>query len=79
MDGTDINSIHISEELELIATADDFGQVRLLKYPTYSTRPKKAKYAGHCSHVTNVRFSYDGTRLFSAGGGDLTLFQWKIS
>lgn len=34
-------------------------------------------FAGHSSHVTNIRFSYDDRYVISAGGADLCLFQWK--
>jgi WD40 repeat protein len=36
-----------------------------------------AAFKGHASHVGDVRFSADDRRVFSAGGHDRTLFQWK--
>ena len=33
----------------------------------------------HSSHVTKVRFSKDNTYLFSTGGNDTTVMQWKIN
>lgn len=33
-DGTDINAVARSHSMRLLATADDFGQVNLFRYPT---------------------------------------------
>jgi WD40 repeat protein len=79
MDGSDINSIHVSQNLGVIACGDDRSHVRLVKYPTITTNPVKVDYQGHCSHVTNVRFSSDSTKLYSAGGADLSVIQWKVT
>ncbi|VDO93746.1 unnamed protein product [Schistosoma margrebowiei] len=34
-------------------------------------------YNGHSSHVTNVTFLYDGSRLISIGGKDTAVLQWE--
>jgi microtubule-associated protein-like 6 len=33
---------------------------------------------GHSSHVTNIRFTKDQTRLISIGGADHAIFQWRF-
>ena len=33
---------------------------------------------GHSSHVTNVRFNKDKTRVLSIGGADHAIFQWRF-
>ena len=35
-------------------------------------------FAGHSSHVTNVQFLYDDSRLLSSGGKDSAVFQWQV-
>jgi microtubule-associated protein-like 6 len=35
-------------------------------------------YKGHASHVTNVRFSSDGSTIITTGGNDKCVFQWKV-
>jgi hypothetical protein len=35
-------------------------------------------YAGHSSHVVNIRFSHDGRRVISVGGNDQAVFQWRV-
>lgn len=78
MDGTDINALDVSFSTNLIATADDRGLVRLLNYPAVAEPSASVAARGHSSHVTNVKF-VDGTRaVLSAGGYDLTVFQWRV-
>jgi microtubule-associated protein-like 6 len=77
-DGTDINACDVNFKNGLLASVDDFGDVNLFSYPTVKTHPKRENYIGHCSHTTNVRFTSDGTYLLSAGGADMTVFQWKV-
>mmetsp|Transcript_786 Transcript_786/g.1222 ORF Transcript_786/g.1222 Transcript_786/m.1222 type:complete len:623 (-) Transcript_786:230-2098(-) len=76
-DGTDINAIDTFGEL--VATADDLGRVSLGRYPTLKNSWPMKRYYGHCSHVTNVRFSCSGSHVFSTGGADLCVFQFKIN
>eukprot|EP01119_Soliformovum_irregulare_P013844 TRINITY_DN3722_c0_g1_i1.p1 TRINITY_DN3722_c0_g1~~TRINITY_DN3722_c0_g1_i1.p1 ORF type:complete len:1927 (-),score=428.61 TRINITY_DN3722_c0_g1_i1:16-5796(-) len=75
-DGTDINSTDRAHSGDILATGDDFGYVRLFKYPCPEGAAGK-KFAGHSAHVTTVRFSYDDNYLLSVGGGDASIFQWK--
>jgi WD40 repeat protein len=36
-------------------------------------------YGGHSSHVTNVSFLQDDSRLISTGGRDTSVMQWALS
>jgi WD40 repeat protein len=81
-DGTDINhcdvsSAHHADGYQLLATADDFGMVKLFRYPSPAEPAKALTLRGHSSHVTKVKFGGDGV-LFSTGGNDTTVIQWKI-
>jgi len=80
-DGTDVNSCSISGELKadyrVIATGDDSQNVCLFRYPAMSQKCPFKTFSGHASHVTRVRFSPDNTLLFSTGGLDDSIFQWK--
>ena len=40
---------------------------------------KCKQYIGHSAHVTNVRFSNDGSKLVSTGGGDMGVMVWSHS
>ncbi|XP_051899976.1 echinoderm microtubule-associated protein-like 2 isoform X1 [Pristis pectinata] len=77
-DGTDINAVCRSTDDQLLATADDFGKVNLFSYPCSQPRAPSHKYSGHSSHVTNVAFLHDNTRLISIGGKDTSVIQWSV-
>ena len=63
-----------------MATADDRGLVNVFKYPVPVDSPAKPVTGkGHSSHVTKVRFSKDDSYLYSVGGNDTTVMQWKIT
>ncbi|XP_046557934.1 echinoderm microtubule-associated protein-like 2 isoform X13 [Haliotis rubra] len=77
-DGTDINNCTRSHKQHLVATGDDFGKVNLFKYP--SCQPKSSSHVckGHSSHVTDVGFLFDDSRLISTGGRDMSIIQWEV-
>ena len=72
-DGSDINNIDRSKSNKVIATVDDFGLVKLFKYPCIKKNSGFNSYRGHSSHVTCCRFlpGY----LISTGGNDKAIFQ----
>ncbi|XP_046384237.1 echinoderm microtubule-associated protein-like 2 isoform X2 [Ischnura elegans] len=77
-DGTDINNCDRSHDGSLMATADDFGKVKLYSYPVCQPKSLCHTYGGHSSHVTNVNFLVDDTRLISSGGADTSIMQWML-
>lgn len=79
-DGTDINSVDRSHNGSFLATADDFGQVKVFNYPcvTQTPRPRFVAGNGHSSHVTNVRWSLDDSYMLTTGGNDRTVLQWRV-
>ena len=74
MDGSDINSVDRAPNFRVQATADDFGYVKLFKYPCPVEKSGFTCYAGHSAHVTKVRFHHKLDYLFSTGGGDKAIF-----
>ncbi|CAM9091671.1 unnamed protein product, partial [Phaeothamnion confervicola] len=62
----------------VVATADDFGRVKLFRWPCVEKGARCVEYCGHSSHVTNVRWLSGGAgRLVSVGGNDRCIFQWR--
>ena len=56
-DYTDVNSTCRSMSRQVLATGDDFGKVKLFKYPCVIEHSLAKEYMGHSSHVTKVKFS----------------------
>jgi len=76
LDYTDVNTTDRSRNGTLLATGDDFGQVKLFKYPCVKEQAGFNDYYGHSSHVTGVKFTANDTFLVSAGGNDKTVMVW---
>lgn len=68
-DGTDINAIDRcrTKPYTFLASADDFGRVRVLRYPCVEPNSAFNEYSGHSSHVTCVRWTARDTHLISTG------------
>merc|ERR1719414_562708 len=77
-DGTDINGIDRSHDYNFVATADDFGKVKLFNYPCYTPKAAHKTGMGHSSHVTRVRFLPDNKTVRSLGGQDSSILFWEI-
>eukprot|EP00976_Prorocentrum_cordatum_P082504 1184839-Prorocentrum_minimum.AAC.8 len=65
------------ESIRNYVCGDDRGLVSLYRYPALGGKGRI--YGGHSSHVTTVRFSPDGKRLYSAGGADTCVCEWVVS
>ena len=77
-DTNDINALDVNFQQGVCVTGDDFGLVKLFKFPTFKRGSKFKKYMGHSAHVTNVRFTCDLKRVITVGGADHAVFQWKF-
>jgi len=78
-DKGDINCTDLSHHGSTLATGDDFGYVKLYKFPCLEKFTKGKKFVGHSAHVTKVRFSHDDKYLFSTGGDDCCVFVWRCA
>lgn len=83
-DGTDINAVARSTNqhpggYHLLASADDKSLVKVFRYPCIKKGSEFVTGRGHSSHVTTTRWSYDDQYIFSTGGEDNCVFQWKVS
>ena len=87
MDGSDINYVDRSPSKKVIATADDFGKVKVFTYPSVLDNSSFSSYSGHSSHVTSLKWAsfYRNPKdkkpssddvLLSLGGNDKCVFQW---
>ncbi|GMF20140.1 unnamed protein product [Phytophthora lilii] len=77
-DGTDVNAVARNSREDLLVTSDDFGLVKLYRYPCVAKNASSVDYRGHASHVTNVRWSYDDRYIVSIGGNDRSVMEWRV-
>eukprot|EP01032_Pedospumella_encystans_P008376 gene8376-9951_t len=78
-DGTEINAVarsHTWEKVPTLATADNFGRVRLYNYPCVTVGASDKCYRGHASDITRVEFSYDDAYCVTIGAKDKCVFVW---
>jgi len=69
----------LSPDGTLLVSCDDFGLVNVFNYPVKEDAKGAGarSYAGHSEHVVRARFSPDGQYLYTVGGEDKALIQWK--
>ena len=79
-DGTHVNGVDMSEDKSLIAVGDDYGLVTLFRNPARKGHMPKSLRA-HSEHVVRVKFGRGALNqyLFSVGGYDQTMLQWKLN
>lgn len=75
-DGSDVNKVEVSNDKKIIATGDDRGLVNIYRNPCQEGAKGKS-FRGHSEHVVGIKFGANDEYLFSAGGQDKTILQWK--
>ena len=84
-DGTGVHGVDRSDDGALLATADAYGQVNLLRYPCVARPPRggppnRRSFGAHASAALGCRWvggGIGGDRLVSIGGLDLCVLQWR--
>jgi microtubule-associated protein-like 6 len=77
-DSSEINAVDRSYNMKYLATGEDSGNVRILRYPSVIPASQAIILQGHSSHVTNVKWTIDN-QLVSVGGNDKCFFVWSIT
>jgi WD40 repeat protein len=77
-DGTHINGVDINENQTVICAGDDYGLVQIFRNPCRKGSMPRS-YRAHSEHVVRAKFGRGGLAgyLFSVGGYDQTMLQWK--
>jgi len=75
-DGTDINAVDVSGSL--VATADDFGHLKLFNYPCVAKSAPFVQGNGHSSHIMGVRFVKGAGKIATVGGCDRSVMLWNV-
>lgn len=76
VDKTHVNYVAKSNDNKLVATGDDWGFVNIYNYPC-GKGAKCVSLRGHSEQVPRIIFSEDGEFIFSVGGADKAIIQWK--
>jgi HELP motif/WD domain, G-beta repeat len=81
VDGTEysINAVarsHSWTSVPVLATADEYGRVKIFNYPCVAPGAPDKSYKGHSSRVTNIKFSADDSYCVTTGGSDRCVFVW---
>eukprot|EP00981_Chlorochromonas_danica_P009096 scaffold2486_cov169-Ochromonas_danica.AAC.15 len=76
-DSSEINAVDRHSVMKLLATGEDSGRVRVLRYPAVIPNSQAVILYGHASHVTNTRWTL-GQHLISVGGNDKSIFVWEL-
>lgn len=69
--------IDLESNKKVIITADDFGKLKMFRYPCIEPGASYGQETGHSSHVTNVRWMNEDRYVVSTGGNDRCVFQWE--
>jgi microtubule-associated protein-like 6 len=78
-DGVYCNASCRSNSRELIACTDNFGRVRVYNAPVVKEDANFIQLNAHSANTMNCRFACDDSRLFTTGGKDGCVFQWRIA
>jgi WD40 repeat protein len=84
-DYSNINCVDASPSRTLVACGTDEGLVNVFRFPAAKDTPTAKPdngfraHKGHSAHVPRIRFDLQEKYLFSAGGGDKCIFQWKVA
>ncbi len=68
---------HTYEKVPVLATADNYGRVRLFNYPCVQPGAPDKCYRGHSGIVADIKFSYDDKYCVTIGGTDRCIFIWS--
>lgn len=63
---------------ELVVAGDTSGRLLLMRYPAAYKDALPRVSRAHCSPVQRLAFACDGGHLFSMGGADQSLMQWRV-
>ena len=77
-DRRSVNAAATSPDGRLVAIVDGSGDLQVFKHPCVDKAAACVSTGAHSSHATCVRFSCDGKTLYTVGGRDRLLMQFKV-
>ena len=61
-----------------MVASDEFGRLKLFRFPCVTKGAAYCDYRGHGPHVTKVCFTVEDSHVISVGGSDRCVFQWRV-
>ena len=77
-DDSDITSVHMGNNRQLVVAGDNHGYVRLFRSPCTTPKAEFNEEKPSSKIVHQVKFLMDDLYVISASGKDATLVRWKI-
>ena len=69
----------ISHALDLVVAVDDMGRIKVMSYPSLHEGSNFTVLRGHGAHVQSCVFASDDSVLYTTGGTDGTVIQWRVT
>ncbi|KAH9157942.1 hypothetical protein AeRB84_000261 [Aphanomyces euteiches] len=74
----DVVALNRNRASTILVAGDQYGHVRLYKYPCLPATNLCHQYSGHCGRISHVEFSMDDQFVVTSGEEDRCLFQWRV-
>lgn len=74
----ELGSVDANRDRTLLVTGDTSGRVRLYRFPAFEKSVVPRTRVAHAGSVRRVKFSADGRHVFSVGGADCAVLQWRV-
>lgn len=68
-----------SNARDLLCTVDNYGKLKFFNTPAIKSNPNYIQCNGHGPDVQNVKFSCDDSYVFTSGGTDGCIMQWRVN
>ncbi len=75
----DCNTFRGDDDGQIIVAGDNFGRIRLFRYPCVSAQALSKVYWTTSSPITRIRFASGDNLVISVAGEDKAVFQWRHS
>lgn len=76
---TMVNAACLSLTKDIAVTGDNFGYLKMFRYPVFNELSPYKLFLGHSSDIRCIKFSQNNSHVLSVGGADRCIFQWRHS
>ncbi len=76
-DGSNVRATCRSASGHLLATGDDFGNVKLFRYPSPAKNAACHEFRAHGGPIADLVYTTEDTHIISLGAHDRNIMQWR--